>query len=59
IFDSYQRVQFLDTGIGDEDRYVELSHKFADELNLRHDCRKCDISRIEKALSEAKRLASA
>jgi len=59
IFDSYQRVLFLDTGIGDEDRYEGLSHKFADELNLRHDCRKCDISRIEKALSEAKRLASA
>jgi len=57
IFDSYQRTLFLDTGIGDEDHYMELSKKFAEELNLRHDCRKCDVNRISETLQQAKDLA--
>ena len=57
IFDSYQRTLFLDTGIGDEDHYMELSKKFAEELNLRHDCRKCDVNRISETLQQAKNLA--
>ena len=58
IFGSYQRVLFLDTGIGDEERYCELSKKFADELKLGHDRRKCNLSRIQNALAEAKGLAA-
>ena len=57
IFDSYQRTLFLDTGVGDSEHYMELSKKFADELNLKHDCRKCDIHRIEDTIKQAKELA--
>ena len=56
IFDSYQRTLFLDTGIGDEEHYIQLSEEFAKELNLKHDFRKCDLSRISAALQEAKTL---
>lgn len=56
IFDSYKRALFIDTGIGDEERYKEMSEKFADELKLKHDCRKCDLHRIEQALARTKAL---
>ena len=58
IFDSYKRVLFMDTGIGDKEHYCELSQKFADELKLGHDCRKCDLSRIQRSITEAKELAA-
>ena len=57
IFASYERVLFIDTGIGNEEEYQRKSEDFASELKLRHDCRKCGLGRIQVTIDRTKKLA--
>lgn len=55
LFGSYERVLFIDTGIGDADEYERMSREMAKSLKLdRHDCRRCDLHAIEDAIREVK-----
>jgi Protein of unknown function (DUF1638). len=57
IFDSYERCLFIDTGVGNEEYFKQKSEEFADELKLKHDCRKCDLRHLETAIRKTKELA--
>ncbi len=58
LFEGYSRTLFIDTGIGDVDRYEVLSKKFADQLKLRHEKRKGTLSILSEALARTKALAA-
>jgi hypothetical protein len=58
IFDGYSRCLYIYTGVGEEDQYVLKSEDFARQLNLRHECRSCDMRVLRKALDQAKQLAN-
>jgi hypothetical protein len=58
LFDSYQRCLFIDDGIGDEEYYQKKSEEVAQQLKLRHDCRKCDLRGLIEKIKETKELAS-
>lgn len=57
MFEGYSRCLYVYTGVEAEDAYFEKSKAFAESLNLRHECRDCDLRVLEKALAEAKDLA--
>lgn len=57
LFEGYSRCLYVYTGIGDEEQYRAKSEDFAKRLNLRHECRSCDMRVLEKALVQAKALA--
>ncbi|HTY46302.1 MAG TPA: DUF1638 domain-containing protein [Methanomassiliicoccales archaeon] len=57
LFEGYKRCLYIDTGVGEEERYLGLSEDFARKLNLRHETRRCDLRVIEKALARSKDLA--
>ena len=59
IFASYERVLFIDTGIGNEEEYRRKSEDFASELKLGHDCRKCGLGRIQETIDRTKALGAA
>ena len=56
LFESYERCLFIDSGIGDEEYYRKKSEAVAEYLELRHDCRKCGLSRIEDGIMKLKTL---
>jgi hypothetical protein len=56
LFDSYERCLFIDSGVVDSDEHIILAQKFADELRLRLDCRKCGIGAIEDAVKKVKNI---
>ncbi len=56
LFEGYSRCLYIYTGVEDEQRFKEKSEGFAMSLNLRHECRSCDMRVLEKALSSAKEL---
>lgn len=58
LFDSYERCLFIDTGIGDEEIYMKKSEEMADQLKLRHECRKCGLGGLTKKIDETKALAN-
>lgn len=57
IFASYSRTLFLDAGLDPTGEFRCKSEAFAGELGLRHDCRCCDLSRIEDTVRRAVELA--
>lgn len=57
LFEGYSRCLYVRTGVEAEDQYLEKSKAFAATLNLRHECRDCNLKVLSKALAEAKRLA--
>jgi hypothetical protein len=57
MFEGYSRCLYVYTGVESEDAYFEKSKSFAESLNLRHECRDCDLKVLKKALAEAKDLA--
>ena len=59
MFDGYTSVLFIDDGLGDIDKYVELSKQFAAELNLRHECRLGTAEILKQSLAMTKELAVA
>lgn len=58
IFESYSRCLYIDTGVGESEKYQCLSEKFASEMGFRHECRKGSTANIEKAISGLKKLVS-
>ncbi|MDD1755452.1 MAG: DUF1638 domain-containing protein [Methanomassiliicoccales archaeon] len=57
LFEGYSRCLYIYTGVEDEGHYTAKSEDFAKSLNLRHECRSCDMRVLERALSRAKDLA--
>ncbi|MBQ3736246.1 MAG: DUF1638 domain-containing protein [Candidatus Methanomethylophilaceae archaeon] len=57
LFESYERVLFIDPGIGNEEEYMKKSIQLSKELKLRHDCRKCDLRQIEDCIRKVKEAA--
>jgi len=59
LFDSYERCLHIDTGVGNNEEYMQKSQEFADSLKLRLDCRKCGLGAIEDTIRKTKKLAEA
>jgi len=57
LFEGYSRCLYIHTGVENEEQYRTKSEGFAKSLNLRHECRSCDLRVLEKALAQAKELA--
>jgi hypothetical protein len=57
LFEGYSRCLYIYTGVENEDQHKAKSEEFAKSLNLRHECRNCDMRVLEKALALAKDLA--
>jgi hypothetical protein len=58
MFDGYSRCLFIDTGIGDRERYENLSKEFARQLSLRYEAREGTVQMLRAGLRETKDLAS-
>jgi hypothetical protein len=58
IFNGYSRCLFIDTGVGEKDRFEGLSKEFAKDLNLAHHSRTCSLVLFEEALQTTKKLAA-
>lgn len=54
MFDGYSRCLFIDTGAGDVPNLLGLSHKFADEMRLRHEETVGGYSMLKEALTKLK-----
>ncbi len=54
MFEGYERCLFLDTGVPEREKWESLSKEFADQLELRHECRYCGLGLLEKGIQEAK-----
>jgi hypothetical protein len=59
LFEGYSRCLYIYTGVEDEEHYKGKSEGFAKSLNLRHECRSCDMRVLERALSHSKELGRA
>jgi hypothetical protein len=57
MFEGYARVLFIDDGLGEKERFLEPSKKFAAELNLRHESRDGTLSLLIDGLGRTKELA--
>jgi hypothetical protein len=58
LFEGYGRCLFIDTGVGEGERFEGMSKDFAKELNLVHHSRTCSLALIEVALRDAKKLGA-
>ncbi|HOE52143.1 MAG TPA: DUF1638 domain-containing protein [Methanomassiliicoccales archaeon] len=59
LFENYERCLYVDTDVGDGERYERLSRKFAEELGLRHENRPCGTANLAKFLVRAREMARA
>jgi len=59
MFNGYQRVLFIDDGLGNTDEYEAMSQKFAADLNLRYERRCGTLKLISDGLAKTKALALA
>jgi hypothetical protein len=59
MFNGYSRVLFIDDHLGNEQECMDLSKQFADELNLRWECREGTLSMLAKGIERTKELAEA
>jgi hypothetical protein len=57
LFDGYSRVLFIDDGLGEKEKFLELSRTFAAELELKHECTEGTLSLLEAGLARTKELA--
>lgn len=57
MFNGYERVLFIDTGVGEREHWLERSHDFADQLDLKHEEKAVPLTMFEKAFQETKALA--
>lgn len=57
MFNGYSRILFIDDRLGNEQECMDLSKQFADELNLRWECREGTLSMLAKGIAKAKELA--
>jgi hypothetical protein len=57
IFSGYSRCLFIDTGVGERERYQGLSEEFSDQVGLKHECTSCGLDALQKAWEDTKALA--
>lgn len=57
LFDGYSRALFVETGVGDNERYEALARALAEELGLRYEATEGTVSFLKEELARAKRLA--
>lgn len=57
LFENYELCVYVDTQVGEAERYEELSRQFADELGFRHENRPCDLKNLSRFLNQARDLA--
>lgn len=58
MFDGYSRCLFIDTGIGERERYESMSKEFARQLDLRYESRDGTLEMLRDGLRQTKALAS-
>jgi hypothetical protein len=58
LFDGYSRALFIDTRVGDREYFESLSKRFADKLNLRHECRDGTLDVLREGLRRTRELAN-
>lgn len=58
IFQSYSRCLFIDTGIGDKERYEAMTREFAEHLRLKCDSRTGTLENLRRHLRKTKDLAA-
>lgn len=54
LFEGYSRCLYVDTGSPENERMIQESEKFAQELNLRHECTVGNLDMLKAALQKAK-----
>jgi hypothetical protein len=59
FFEGYSRCLYVDTGVGERERYEALSKEFAKELGLNHESRDGTLRLLVGGLDAAKKLAEA
>jgi hypothetical protein len=59
MFNGYQRVLFIDDGLGNMEEYELMSRRFADDLNLRYERRCGTLELLADGLARTKDLARA
>ncbi len=57
MFNGYQRVLFIDDGLGSMEEYEAMSKKFADDLGLRYERRRGTLELLKEGLERTKQLA--
>jgi hypothetical protein len=57
LFNGYSRALFIDTHVGDRERFEALSRKFAEKLSLRHESRDGTLEMLRQALVHTRSLA--
>jgi hypothetical protein len=57
LFEGYDRCLYVDTGVGERERYELLSKEFASRLELKHESRDADMRVLRKAVALVKELA--
>jgi len=59
LFGSYERCLYIDTGVPDAPDccYLERSKEFAQQIRLRHDERKCELTALRDIIKRGKELA--
>jgi hypothetical protein len=58
FFEGYSRCLYIDTDIGEREKYERASKAFAEELKLRHESRDGTLSILKEGINRAKKLAS-
>jgi hypothetical protein len=58
LFAGYSRCLYIDTGVGEKERFQALSEEFSCQLGLRHECTSCGLEALVKAWEDTKLLAA-
>jgi hypothetical protein len=57
LFENYELCVYVDTDVGEAERYEDLSRQFAEELGLQHVNRPCGTNNLARFLNRARELA--
>ncbi len=57
LFGSYERVLYIDPGIGNSEEYERKSFEMSKDLKLSHACRGCDLRQLEETIKKVKEAA--
>jgi len=57
LFENYELCVYVDTDVGEAEKYEEMSRRFAEELGLTHENRPCGTANLERFLMRARELA--
>ncbi|HEY3421082.1 MAG TPA: DUF1638 domain-containing protein [Methanomassiliicoccales archaeon] len=57
LFAGYSRCLYIDTGVGEKERFQGLSEQFSNQVGLQHECTSCGLDALAKAWKDTKALA--